>query len=223
MANISSTRERLLDAAEELFADHGFDGVTVRQVAKTAGVDVALPNYYFGSKRGLFDAVFHRRAALFNVARREAMAEVLSGCGHGAPAIRDLVAAFLLPIARAQSNPDPGWRNYCRLVALVNSSPSWVSMMTTYFDGLVAEFVEALQLALPDTPKSDLYWAYQFLSGGLSLTMADTGRIDRLSDGACRSSDYETAYAKMIALYSTALERLAETKRLEVSTAEQRT
>ena len=87
--------------------------------------------------------------------------------------------------------------------------------MTTYFDGLVAEFVYGLQLALPDTPKADLYWAYQFLSGGLSLTMADTGWIDRLSDGACRSSDYETAYSKMIALYSSALERLAETGSLQ--------
>ena len=61
-----SKRDRILDAAEALFAERGFDGVTLRQIASSAGVDVALANYHFGKKLELFNAVFDRRSALLN-------------------------------------------------------------------------------------------------------------------------------------------------------------
>ena len=59
-------RDLILDAAEALFAAHGYDGVTLRAIAKRAGVDVALANYHFGPKRELFDAVLMRRAQILN-------------------------------------------------------------------------------------------------------------------------------------------------------------
>ena len=62
-------KEVILDAAEGLFARHGFYGVTTRQVAAEAGVDTALIHYYFGAKRELFDAVFLRRAEILNKER----------------------------------------------------------------------------------------------------------------------------------------------------------
>lgn len=69
-------RERILDAAEELFALHGFDGVTLRSIAKKAGVDVALANYHFGKKNDLFQATFLRRAQILNDVRMQALLEV---------------------------------------------------------------------------------------------------------------------------------------------------
>ncbi len=194
--------DRVLDAAEELFALHGFDGVTMRQIAKLAQVDVALPNYHFGSKQGLFDAVFHRRAALFNLARSNELDRVTAAAGGAAPTLEDILAAFLMPIAEAQLQSDPGWRNYCRLVAQVNSSPVWVQMMTQHYDDLIRKFVDMVAMALPGTPRSDLFWGYHFLSGALSLSMADTGRIQHLSDGLCRSDDYETLYRNMIQFFA---------------------
>ncbi len=62
-------KDRILDAAEQLFARHGFYGVSVRDITEAAGVDVALVNYHFGSKRELFTAVFQRRAELLNPER----------------------------------------------------------------------------------------------------------------------------------------------------------
>lgn len=208
-------REQLLDAAEELFAQHGFDGVTVRQVATLAGTDVALPNYYFGSKQGMFDAVFDRRARLFNQARTEAIDRVLQASAPAAPMLEELVAAFLEPIAQVQSSADPGWRNYCRLVALVNSSSVLVGMMTTHYDALVRKFVEALHLCLPDVPLKDLYWYNHFLSGALSLTMANTGRIDRLSDGLCRSDDTSDAYGHMVSFFANGFKTMATARPAE--------
>lgn len=202
--------QRVLDAAEELFALHGYDGVTVRQIANLAKVDVALPSYYFGSKRELFDAVFQRRALHFNQARSDALDAVARKWRGARAPVAEIIGAFLRPIAEAQMQGDPGWRNYCRLVAQVNSSPVWVQMMTQHFDELIRKFVDMIAASLPDASRSDLYWGYHFLSGSLSLSMADTGRIQRLSAGLCRSDDFETLYDRMVEVYAAGFARLAE-------------
>src|SRR5690606_18928012 len=62
--NPAATRARILQAAEVEFADHGFDGVSVRQIALRADVPVALINYHFGSKEGLYRAIFEMRASM---------------------------------------------------------------------------------------------------------------------------------------------------------------
>lgn len=70
--------------------------------------------------------------------------------------------------------------------------------MSKLFDKLVLEFIDALRKALPDARDEDLYWCYHNLSGALTLTLAQTGRIDKLSGGKCRSSDFKAAYDHMI-------------------------
>ncbi|MDV6331184.1 TetR/AcrR family transcriptional regulator [Asticcacaulis sp. 201] len=195
-------RRRLLDAAEELFSSRGFYGVTVRQVAEMAEVDVALPNYYFGSKRGLFDAVFHRRAEVLNEARGAGIDAVIAAAGDGRPSVEDILHAFIQPVLEAQASSDPGWRNYCRLVAQVNSSAVFAEMMSTHFDELIAKLISALRIALPHAKERELYWAYHFLTGALTLTMADTGRIDHLSHGLCHSADAHDAYRHLVTFFA---------------------
>ncbi len=203
--------QAVLDAAEELFALHGYDGVTVRQIATLAGVDVALPSYYFGSKRELLDAVFERRAMLFNKARSDALDEVAGRWKDTPPRLTEVIEAFLRPVAEAQLSGDAGWRNYCRLVAQVNSSPVWVQMMTSHFDDLIRKFINMVGKALPQARAEDLYWAYHCLSGSLSLSMADTGRIQQLSGGLCRSDDFAALYEKMVVLYVAGFTAIAAT------------
>lgn len=206
-------RELVLNAAEALFSEHGFDGVTVRQVARLAGVDVALPNYYFGSKRGLFDAVFERRTKPLNDLRRARLDGVMrqaKDSGHR-PQVEAIIQAFVSPVMEAHASHDTGWRNYCRLVAQVNSSSVWSRIMTQFFDDLIHSFIDAIRLALPELQGKTLYWAYHFLSGALTLTMASTGRIDSLSRGLCHSDDADEAYTHLVRFFSLGLTRLAET------------
>jgi len=191
--------ERILDAAEELFALHGYDGVTLRQIARRAGVDVALASYHFGRKLDLFQAVFERRAAYLNEARREALHRCQREAGAAGPTLEQIIEAFLRPLELAQETGDSGWRHYLALIAYINNSPYWgPKMMSHLFDALVQEFIAALANALPGARREDLYWCYHNLSGALTLTLAQTQRIDNLSGGLCRSADLQAAYDHMI-------------------------
>ncbi len=191
--------EKILDAAEELFALHGYDGVTLRQIATRAGVDVALANYHFGKKLDLFNAVFKRRAAHLNASRLDALRSCQADAGARGPTVEQIIEAFLRPLELAQETGDAGWRHYLALIAYINNSPFWGrKMMSKLFDELVQEFINALRTALPDADEASLYWCYHYLSGALTLTLAQTGRIDGLSGGRCLSTDFEAAYDHMI-------------------------
>lgn len=194
-----SKRDRILDVAEELFARHGYDGVTIRKIASGAGVDVALANYHFGKKMDLFHAVFERRAQLLNESRREALQHCQEKAGSKGPSVEQIIEAFLRPLELAQETADPGLRNYLALIAYVNNSPVWgAQLMSKIFDKLIQEFISALRKALPKASEEQLYWCYHNLSGALTLTLAQTGRIDKLSKKKCRSTDFRAAYDHMI-------------------------
>lgn len=194
-----SKRDRILDTAETLFAERGFDGVTLRQISEGAGVDVALASYHFGKKLDLFRAVFDRRAPDLNNARLEALRAAEAAAAPNSPGVEAIIEAFLRPLELAQETGDEGWTHYLALIAYINNSPYWGTiMMSALFDDLATQFIDALSRALPGAQKRDIYWCYHNLSGALTLTLARTGRIDRLSKGLCRSEDFRSAYDHMI-------------------------
>ena len=212
-----SRKDRILDAAEMLFAAHGFEAVTMRKIAASADVDVALASYHFGSKRGLFDAVLLRRAEVLNTERLDALAAYQKSASsrgdENGPSVEEIIDAYLRPllVRRTSSVEEAGWRHYYALIARINNSPQWGGeVMTRYFDPLAHSFVDALKNALPDTSEADLYWGYHILSGALTLTFAQTGRIDNLSDGLCRSEDMEAAYERMVPFMAAGLRRLGQ-------------
>jgi len=189
-------RDVILDAAEALFAKQGFHGVTVREVTSKAEVDVALAYYYFANKMDLFDAVLRRRADIVNQERIELLQTAEAAPGEDL--LERLIAAFIDPLFKHLATGDEGWRNYFALIAQVNNSSEWGGeVMTRFFEPVVKQLVTELRLALPDAEDDDLYWAYQFLSGALTLTLAATGRVERLSGGLCRSDDYTAVQSRL--------------------------
>ena len=203
-------REHILDHAEALFAAHGFHGVTVREVARVAAVDPALVHYYFETKPGLFDAVFTRRAEVVNAERMRSM-DAYAHAARDRITVEGCVEAFLEPIVRRSLAGDPRWKNYFRLVALVNSGGSWGGeMMARQFDPVVQRLVELVGQCLPGARLVDLYWAYHFLSGALTLSLSETGRIDRLSGGLCASGDAAALYGRMVPFIAAGFRRLCE-------------
>lgn len=192
------TASVILDAAEKLFSRNGFHGVTVRAVAEECGVDSALVHYYYGTKQALFDAVFERRTALVNQDRMDTMARYEQEHGD-AMTVEGVATAFLMPLLDRARHSDPGWKHYFALVGLVNNSRDWgAKTMTAHFDQVVRRFIDLLQRVLPDASTEDLFFSYHFLTGALTLTLSDTGRLDRLSDGRCSSSDIDAIAPRMI-------------------------
>lgn len=207
------TRDRILDAAELLFARHSLYGVTVRNVAQKAGVDTALIHYYFGTKRGMFDAVFARRSEGINDARFAAMAEYEASC-DGKVSVEGALRAFLSPILANDRQPDPGWKNFSALVALANNSQEWGGeMMSRYFDKVILRLIELLKKALPMARDEDLFWAYQMFSGSLMVLQAQTGRIELLSGGLCRSDDVDAFAERLVAFGAAGFHAVAERRR----------
>ncbi len=133
-------RDVILDSAEALFCVHGFHGVTIREVAKEAGVDPALLNYYFTSKRGLFDAVFLRKADFINQQRLHSMNRY-EGSTAGMT-VEGCLQSFFEPVLWWWETGGDGSRNYLRLVAVVNNAPSWgAATMAKYFDPVVHRLI----------------------------------------------------------------------------------
>ncbi|MEO0817454.1 MAG: TetR/AcrR family transcriptional regulator [Pseudomonadota bacterium] len=192
-------RTRILNASEKLFARHGYDAVTLREIAKEADVDVALPSYHFGRKHELFEATFMRRAELINRWRLKALEAATNDAAPNPPSVRAILDAYLFPLLNGPHLDDPAWRSYYALVAYVNNSAEWgAKLMSRFFNPMVDQFIAALRKALPDADEAALFWGYHCLSGALTLTFAQTGRLDSLSGGACRSDDLQAAHGYVL-------------------------
>ena len=191
-------KERILDAAEQLFAQRGFYGISLRDITQAAGVDVALVSYHFGGKRELFTAVFERRAEVLNRERLDLLEEVRRRALPASPSLEAIANAFFEPLLERSARGGAGWKSYFALVAYVNNSPEFGPvMMTRHFDPLVERFIAVLREALPECPPREIYWGYQFLTGALTLTFAETGRLDKLSGGLCRSTDLDSVRERL--------------------------
>lgn len=200
-------KETILDAAEGLFARHGFHGVTTRQVAAEAGVDTALIHYYFGAKRELFDAAFQRRAEILNQAREASMNAYVATHQPATMTVEGVIEAFIDPLLRISQEGGPGWKSYFALVAQVNNTPAWGGeTMARFFDPVVHQLVETLKTVRPQAEYRDLYWCYQFLTGSMMLSLSETGRIDNLSEGECHSSDLEAVRQRLFSYCAAGFE-----------------
>jgi len=161
------TRERLLDAAERLFGENGFDGTSMRALARAAGTGLSAANYHFGSKEALLTAVMLRRINPVNELRMQRL-EALEAQAGGAPLrVEAIVDAYLRPVFEIRAafiqrdSPSP-W-----LAARIYSDPSQAvtKLKRELFVGVQARFLPALQRALPQRDPRDLEVAQQLTTG----------------------------------------------------------
>ena len=180
----ASKRERVLDAAERLFAEGGFDGVSMRDIAAAAEVGLPLIVYHFETKRNLYRAIFDRRKTLF-AARLAALREPLA---EGDDPVEHIVRAFVEPVMRIQDT-EAGIA-YAKLVAREASDPREAErgIVADYFDPFAMEFVKAIRKALPGNSTSYAHWAYLFAVGALVMSVFDT-RIERISGNKVKAGD----------------------------------
>ena len=204
----------ILDTAEELFSQHGYFGVTIKDVADKMGIHAALIHYYYDGKKALFDAVFERRVD-YAVTVRTAGLDAYEAEGGNQPTIEGALRAYYDGAFDVYINGDEGWRSFGRIFAQVNNAPGYgAEKMDTYFDPLVLRLIGLLKKALPDAKLEDLFWSFQFTSGAYTLILSRTGRIDRLSGGLCASDDFEAVRERFVTFMAGGLEALYKHRKL---------
>lgn len=191
-------RFAILLAAEKLFAQHGYNGVSIRQIADEAGVPLALVGYYFGPKNELFRAIFEH----WNSTIRERL-EALAGVRkHAAEAdyLEQVVAAFIGPVLRLRASPEGEWYALLMTRGLNERNQETDLVLRQYFDPMALAFIDALLDAFPGKSRAQVAWAYQFMLGALLHHIGDE-RVQRLSNGSNTPND--PAAAPLLAAFIT--------------------
>jgi AcrR family transcriptional regulator len=201
----------ILDSAERLFAAYGRSGVTIRAVAKEAHVDPALVHYYFEDIDGVFHKVFQRKSVVINTIRNKAIDAYLAEHGSNLT-VEGVCDVFLRPVFQAIADDPKYWANYAAIVSYTVSLRRDYSsssrfggreLMREAFDATVHRFIEMLRRLAPKAPPEEIYWFYNHLAGSFAVALAQTGRIDALSGGLCKSSDMMAVLDSMLRVFST--------------------
>jgi AcrR family transcriptional regulator len=180
------TRTRILDAAEELFMQHGFEGTSMRQLTSRAGVNLAAVNYHFGSKDALIEAVFRRRLDPMNAARLAELAK-LEANGNLSP--EAIIRAFVGPSLRLVEDAKGGGRNFTRLLGRTYTEPSKTlrALIGHMYAPTMERYKAALERALPQMPREELVWRMHFMFGTLAYTLAATDTVQLIA--GCKPED----------------------------------
>lgn len=157
------TRTKIIDAAEQIFADKGVNGASLREIMLAAEVNIAAVNYYFGSKADLLKAVVARRASEINGARQKLLDDAYRKNG-GALSIDDWLHAFVEPFVEAEGSSDPGWRNFIRVLNWVaagqGQDPLCFQIIQETYGAVRESFLEALAVVLPGLSMDEINWRY---------------------------------------------------------------
>jgi AcrR family transcriptional regulator len=176
--NSGSTKERILGAAESLFAQRGFDGASLRQLTAAAGVNLAAVNYHFGSKEKLVEQIFRRRLDALNNSRLEALALV---AGVEGTTIEQVLAAFIRP-ALDLSHDESG-SLFMRVLAraFAEHDDTLRQFLSENYGHVMRQFTAEFTRLLPKLSKQELYWRIDLVSGALTHAMSGFGMIQRKS------------------------------------------
>ncbi len=177
-----STKERILGAAEELFAQHGFAGASLRQVTANAKVNLAAVNYHFGSKDNLIEEVFRRRLDNLNERRVEALQRVKT---DPKATLEDVLAAFIHP-ALDVSLDSSGGLTFVRVLAraFAEHNERLRKFLSENYGHVLKEFVVEFSRHLPGLAKQEMYARLDIISGALTYAMTDFGVIRRRDDSS---------------------------------------
>lgn len=191
-------RFAILLAAEKLFAQRGYNGVSIRQIADEAGVPLALVGYYFGPKHELFGAIFEHWNSTIRE-RLDALAKVRTRAGE-ADYLEQVVAAFVGPVLRLRASPEGQWYALLMTRGLNEPGQETDQVLRQYFDPMANAFIEALMDAFAGRTRAQVAWAYQFMLGALLHHIGDE-RVQRLSGGVNQPND--PAAAPLLAAFIT--------------------
>lgn len=173
------TRTQLLDAAELIFADHGYDGTSLRDIAEAGGLHLALSTYHFGTKERLFDEVVHRRATELEQIRLANLASIDPSAQPPADTVRLLIRAYTEPMIEARYGKSAQWQAYVRLMAGLVNNPRWAPTIQKHYDPCARTYVQRWREVLPHADTNSLLNAYSFMVVTMLYVCSNTNRFGK--------------------------------------------
>ncbi|PWW04610.1 TetR family transcriptional regulator [Hoeflea marina] len=174
-----ATNAAILDAAERLFAERGYEGASVRDIASAAGAQIASVGFHHGSKAELFSRVVERRAAHLSDLRLKALTDLRAA--PAPPTLGALLSAFLRPYLGLAGGGDPQWLAYARLVAMVSADQRWHAISERCFDPTVAEFLAEVAALFPKAEPRAISTAFVFSVAAMLSLSTSQWRIEALA------------------------------------------
>ena len=179
-----ATKDRILDAAEALFMEHGFEATSLRSITAAAGVNLAAVNYHFGSKEELFEAVLTRRLDPMNQRRVDLLGHLEQAAAPNGVACEKILAALFIPALELARDRERGGTNFLRLLgrAYADPAPFIRQFLSEQYAVMIERFKVAFGRALPALPKRELSWRLHFMMGALSYTLAGTDALKLIAE-----------------------------------------
>ena len=180
----AATRDKLIDAAENLFAKHGYHAVSVRMIAQNAGVNWSLLGYHFQGKEGLLEEIYRRHCSAMNEERMRLLAEAQN--------LSDVIEAFVRP-ALEVTHDQSGQTSFGRLRAILAAEDLALleHLVSENFDFSSTAFVNALAECLPKLSRDEILWRFHFMLGTIYYSASGPNRIRSFSQGRCNPLDVE--------------------------------
>ena len=180
----SDTKDRILDAAEALFMEHGFEATSLRAITAAAEVNLAAVNYHFGSKEELFQSVLTRRLDPMNQARLELLTRLEEKSAPKAVPCDRILTALLLPALNLARDPARGGKDFLRLLgrAYADPAPFIRRFLSEQYSEMIGRYKAAFARALPKLPRKELSWRLHFIMGALSYTLAGTDALKLIAE-----------------------------------------
>lgn len=190
---LDSTRERILSAAESLFAADGVAGTSMRAITALARVNLAAVNYHFGTKDGLVEAVYRRRLEPLNKLRRANLDELEARYGDRPIPLEDTVDAFLRPVLALATDPVQGGPALLRLIGQSHADASryFEQFFAGEYRAVVERYQRALARALPELDDAEVWWRLNFAIGALSYPVAERHLLEVVSGQSATREDLD--------------------------------
>jgi AcrR family transcriptional regulator len=198
-------KPRILDAAERLFAEHGFAGASLRDIVRVAGVNLATVYYYFQSKEGLMGAVIERRLGPLRQQHLDLLRHLQQASRSRPLRLEQILEAMLLPPLRLAGSNTPQSRAVTRLIGRIvtEPNPQFQDVLRSQHERVRTVFLEALRRALPNLAPADLQWRIEFFWGALAFILCNPRKIEKMSRGACNPADTQAVMAQMLRFFTT--------------------
>ena len=178
------TRSRILDAAERLFVEHGFDGTSMRMITRDAEANLAAVNYHFGGKDALIHEVFRRRLTELNRCRVLALESLEAEAGGEPLRPSAIVTAFFGTALEMARDTKSGGHTFMRLLGRTYTEPNEFvrKFLAEEYAECVGRFLDALYRAVPDVPREEILWRFHFMMGAMSYAIAGTDTLQLFTE-----------------------------------------